>query len=249
MIRYLNNLQADGISIKVAVKKNRLKKKGINYGRYKLYDKKWLHDMNITTILDIGANVGEFTLIYAELFPNAVLHAFEPLPDCYEILSTRVEGINRIHTYNCGLGDEYGEQMIHRSSWAPASSFRSMEAAHKSNYPHSAGSEDVTVKIDRLDNIISVSDCIGNVMIKMDVQGFEDEVIKGGIQAFSQAKVVVVECSFVQLYQNEPKFHGIYSLLVKNGFEYRGSLKQSINVADSSYLQADAIFIRSNDVD
>ena len=79
----------------------------------------------------------------------------------------------------------------------------------------------------------------------MDVQGFEDEVIKGGTEIFQRTKVVVVECSFNELYEDEPKFHGIYSLLYSLGFEYQGSLKQSVKSDDDSYLQADCIFTKN----
>jgi FkbM family methyltransferase len=248
IIRHLEYLYQDGIALSVYRNRYRLKRKGINYGRYKLYDKKWLHDLNIKTVIDIGANIGEFTIIYSELFEKATLYAFEPLPACYEKLSKRTSGINRIHVYECGLGDTIGEQSINLSSWHPASSFRSMDATHKVNYPHSADSVSVTVNINKLDNILSTKDMVGNVFIKMDVQGFEDEVIRGGRKIFAAAKVVVVECSFVQLYKDEPKFHGIYSQLVDLGYEYRGSLKQSVKSNDNSYLQADAIFIKTSEV-
>ena len=42
----------------------------------------------------------------------------------------------------------------------------------------------------------------------------------------------------------EPLFHGVYSLLRSMGFEYKGSLKQSTDKNDESFLQADCIFIR-----
>ena len=118
-----------------------------------------------------------------------------------------------------------------------------MGELHKRNYPHSAQNEDVKVNLDTLDNVLMDENLEKNILIKIDVQGFEDEVIRGGMQIFKQAKIVVVECSFKELYENEPLFDGIYSLLHTIGFKYRGSLKQSVNKEDDSYLQGDCIFI------
>ena len=125
-------------------------------------------------------------------------------------------------------------QNIHKSSWHPASSFREMSTIHKKNYPHSSEYEEIEVTIDILDNILQSESLNKNILIKMDVQGFEDEVIKGGVSIFKKARVVIVEVSFIELYKEEPLFHGIYSLLISMGFEYKGSLKQSMDKKDES---------------
>lgn len=242
LVKHLTYFYDDGFSLKNFRTRIRFKKESINYNRYKLFDKKWLLDYNIHTIIDIGANVGEFTMIFAELFPNATVYAFEPLPNCYSKLISRSSGNSRIKSYNIGVGDKKCTMDINQSSWHPASSFRKMGDLHKGNYPHSAGSKAVSVRVDTLDSIFTDIELEDNIFIKMDVQGFEDEVIKGGADIFKRAKVVVVECSFKELYEDEPKFHGIYSLLYNLGFEYQGSLKQSIKSDDDSYLQGDCIF-------
>ena len=159
-------------------------------------------------------------------------------------LKTKTKHIPTISTFNIGLGSKKCVQNIHQSSWHPASSFREMSAMHKTNYPHSANHEEIEVNIDTLDSILLPDSLEENILIKMDVQGFEDEVIKGGVSIFKKAKVIIVEVSFIELYKEEPLFHGIYLLLTSMGFEYKGSLKQSTDNNDESFLQADCIFIR-----
>ena len=243
-IRVLCELSEDGLNIENIRLRKKLKNISINYNRYKLYHKKWLLDLDINTVLDVGANVGEFTCIYHELFPNAEIFAFEPLPNCYRQLQERTKNRNNIHCYNVGLGNEDGSMEIHESDWHPASSFREMDSLHKMNYPHSSGSKDLTVNIKRLDDVLEGEKLVDNIFIKMDVQGFEDEVIKGGNKIFSKAKVIIVEVSFEQLYKGEPLFHGLYSLLEPLGFKFAGNLKQSVNKKDGRYLQADCIFVK-----
>jgi FkbM family methyltransferase len=236
----------DGIGYKSLKKRHHLKKLDIIYSRYQLFDKKWLLQSKINTIIDIGANIGEFTLIFAELFPEAEIYAFEPLPDCYNQLETKTKHIPTISTFNIALGSKKSIQNIHKSSWHPASSFREMSTMHKRNYPHSADHKEIEVTINTLDSILQLDSLNKNILIKMDVQGFEDEVIKGGVSIFKQAKVIIVEVSFIELYKEEPLFHGIYLLLTSMGFEYKGSLKQSTDSNDESFLQADCIFINNS---
>ena len=245
LIRKLTIFYEDGININYFRKRRRLKKIGINYSRYKLFDKKWLFDSNIQTVIDIGANIGEFTVIFAELFHGARIYAFEPLPDCYKQLIERTQNINNVNSFNIGIGSKKGKLSIHHSSWHPASSFREMSPLHKESYPHSAEQHEIQVSIDTLDGVLKPELLNKNILIKIDVQGFEDEVIKGGLKTFERAKIVIVECSFQELYENEPMFHGVYFLLKSLGYEYRGSLKQSVNKNDDSYLQADCIFIKT----
>jgi len=244
MIRMLSSLYDNGFSVKRIRTKRRLSKYGVNYRRYKLFDKKWLLDLDINTVLDIGANVGEFTCIFNELFPEAKIYAFEPLPDCYSRLEERTRNKDKIKTFNVGLGSKDGEMQIHKSSWHPASSFREMSDLHKQNYPHSSDSKDLNVRLKKLDDIFNINDLSKNIFIKMDVQGFEDEVIKGGLNVFKLAKIIIVEISFETLYKDEPLFDGIYSLLKPLGFNFVGNLKQSVNKNDGRFLQADCIFIK-----
>jgi FkbM family methyltransferase len=243
--RELLAIQEDGIGFKVIKKKKNLKKLGVNYSRFKLFDKKWFLDLEINTIIDIGANIGEFTLIFSELFPNAKIHAFEPLPECFAQLEKRTKSFKNIYVYNIALGNKKEVKNIFQSSWHPASSFKSMTIEHKKNYPKSAINTEIPVFVEKLDEVSFNSDIKNNIFIKIDVQGFEDEVIKGGILLFKKAKVIVIEVSFLDLYKDEPQFHGIYSLLSSLEFEYKGSLKQSMS-KDKSFLQADCVFVNKN---
>ena len=234
-----------GCDLSEISKLRHLNKRGISYSRYLLFKKKWVLDCNIRTVIDIGANVGEFTAVFAELFPDARIYAFEPLLDCFEQLrkvAKQYQG--RVKVFNIALGTQEGSFEFQRSSWAPASSFREMSNLHKKNYPHSARSETVKVNVKTLDDVFKNIDLNKNIFIKVDVQGFEDEVIKGGLEVVKQAKVLVVECSLQSTYEGEPMFDGIYNLLRSIGFEYRGSLKQSIRKDDQSFLQADCVFMK-----
>lgn len=243
--RQLEYLLVTDLDFKELKRRRYLQNVDIQYSRYLLFKKKWLIDREIKTVIDIGASVGEFTGIFAELFPDARIYAFEPLLDCFEQLrkvAKQYQG--RVEVFNIALGTQEGSFDFNRSSWAPASSFREMSDLHKENYPHSGGSETVKVDVKTLDKVFENIDLRKNVFIKMDVQGFEDEVIKGGLEVIKESKVLVIECSLQSTYEGEPMFDGIYNLVHSIGFEYRGSLKQSIRKDDQSFLQADCVFMK-----
>jgi hypothetical protein len=82
------------------------------------------------------------------------------------------------------------------------------------------------------------------LFIKIDVQGYEDEVLAGGEQTIRRAAVVLVETSFETLYEDQPLFDEVYRTLTGWGFRYAGSLDQICSPQDRRPLQADSLFVR-----
>jgi FkbM family methyltransferase len=60
-------------------------------------------------ILDIGANIGVTAIMMAERFPDAVIHAIEPVPDNFALLRDNAAARPRIHAYNYAMGGQDGE--------------------------------------------------------------------------------------------------------------------------------------------
>ncbi|MFM7369285.1 MAG: FkbM family methyltransferase, partial [Sphaerospermopsis kisseleviana] len=81
-----------------------------------------------------------------------------------------------------------------------------------------------------------------NILIKLDVQGYELSVIKGGEKTFKSAKLVIIEVSFYEFYEKQPLFDDIYKYLCNLGFVYRGNLEQFRSRSGDKILFADAIF-------
>lgn len=223
-----------------------LKREGIHYSRYEIFNKKWIKDLDIRNVLDIGANVGEFTLIFHHLFDSPVIHSFEPLPSCKEKLEEIARNKPNVTFHPYALGAKESTEVLHISSHAPSSSILTMGQRHKFDYPHSAGSSDIEIECKTLNDVMGKVKFDGNILIKIDVQGFERQVIEGGYNIFRAAKIVVLEMSIQELYDGESLFDDLYSILKSLGFTYQGSLKQSISKNDESFLQCDGVFINHN---
>lgn len=205
----------------------------------------WLRQQNIRTILDVGAFVGTFAEEFHELLPEAAIYSFEPLHDCYEQLTMNLSRVEKFRAFNCALGNQNGEVVIHRNLFAPSSSLRPMTELHRQAFPFAAREVAETVQVRRLDDLADEMQFADEALIKLDVQGFEDQVIAGGRKTIARARVMIVEVSFQPLYQGQPLFEEIQELLREFGFRFRGFLgDQTFDPADGSVLFADAIFLR-----
>jgi FkbM family methyltransferase len=208
------------------------------------YRKRWLMNMNIQTVLDIGANIGEFSAISASLFPMVRIYAFEPISECVE--SIKEKHIPNITVHQIALGNQNGKTRFYISSWNPSSSLKQMGQRHKQNWPHTAENISTTVEVRRLDSFEADLNLKQDILVKVDIQGAEIEFIEGAKNTLSKAKVIIIEAGYVQLYEDEGMFDGVYNRLKELGFSFRGVLKQSQSKTDDSYLQADFVFIKGN---
>ena len=121
---------------------------------------------------------------------------------------------------------------------------------HKKEWPDSSSNTIVEVNSITLDDWIEAFNEIfnDNFLIKLDVQGYELPVIQGGINTLKQAKIVLIEVSFYEFYENQPLFDDVYDCLRKLGFEYRGNLHQFLSKDNKKIIFADAIFENVNKV-
>lgn len=221
---------------------------GFNITRYnKVVDSKkydWLRNFRINTIIDIGANIGSYSQFIHTIFQGATIYAFEPLKDCYDLLNKKKEIITNLNTFNIALGDRKETNYIYRSSFTPSSSILQMSEKHTKAFPHTKESVKQQIEIDTLDNVLNKVDLVNDILIKIDVQGFEKNVLIGAQNILKLAKIIIIELSFVELYQGMSKFDEIYDMLKDVGFKYFGSWGQLNDPTDGKPLQQDAIFIK-----
>jgi FkbM family methyltransferase len=233
--------------------------KYLGYGIYKIEflkaieeqekrrETRWLENLNIKTILDIGANQGQFAKYIHRIIPQAKIYSFEPLQDCFKELILNLTELPHSKGFNLALGDVTGESIIHNNSYSQSSSMLPMLESHEKAFPFSKGKiHEEKIKIMRLDDIeqqleIEIKKPI---LIKIDVQGFEDKVILGGLQLIKQADVLIIEMSTLPLYEGQLLFDNLYHLIKSLGFKYQGNLTQLNSAVDGKVVQVDGIFVK-----
>lgn len=131
----------------------------------------------VMVVLDIGANVGAATVFFSELYPNAKIHAFEPIPGNLEILKMNAASRGRPGSIDChqlALSDRDGElQMIHspgehnHGGWSFYQRGASGSEETISVPVRQAGTFVRELGLDRID------------VIKIDTEGAEKEILLG----------------------------------------------------------------------
>ncbi len=207
---------------------------------------KWLQDYRFGSIIDIGANEGQFSDKMRILFPDARVYAFEPLPHAYEALQNNFKNDSRFLAINTGLGASACELDFWENDYSPSSSFLSLADSHKVNFKDAFESKKIKVRIVPLDDALANKPIDPPILVKIDVQGYEDQVIQGGKKVLQMASVIICEVSFVELYKGQPLFSKITQLFNEWGFEYAGNIEQICSPDTNQILQADGIFIKQS---
>jgi len=123
-----------------------------------------------------------------------------------------------------------------------------MNELHKQSFPYTAGSKEEHITVQALDTFIRDKsiDLQQEILIKIDVQGFEDKVITGGLNTFERAVVVITEISFQELYHGQPLFDDIYTRLKGLGYKLVGFIDEGGYAPNSGLpLYANAIFVKN----
>jgi FkbM family methyltransferase len=206
---------------------------------------KWLQKFGIKTIIDIGANEGQFIDKISKILPGVNIYSFEPLKDSFIKLEKKISDKKNITAFNFALGDKEKENIINRNEYSPSSSLLELTDLHKNAFPITKKVKEENIYVKELDKIANELELKKKVMMKIDVQGYELNVLRGAEKAIKGVDIILVETSFHELYKNQPLFKDIYNFLSDKGFNYSGSLEQLYDERDGKILQADSIFIRS----
>ncbi len=201
-----------------------------------------LDDSNL--IVDVGAADGTVSQKFSKAFPFSITYAFEPIPSTFQSLKGNVSGNKNIIAVNKGLGSAETELTIHLSERITSSSFFNIEE-NISNDFFSRNLKDVgaeSVVVSTMDKEIPSDKKIN--ILKMDVQGFELEVLKGGKNTLKRTAIVLVEMQNHDLYLGAPKYYDIDKFMRESNFELFDiipSIRQ-----DKKLYEWDSIYVNKN---
>jgi FkbM family methyltransferase len=180
----------------------------------------------IRTLIDIGANDGQFGRFLSKLFSAEETFCFEPIPACIpQIEAAKIPNLKLFHV---ALSDHTGDAQFFLNSYLPASSLLNVSEISKMEFPETSDEKPISVKVMRLDDILDANQLKKDIFLKIDVQGLEDRVIKGGQKIFEATKFVLIEMSFVPFYDGQPLFEEVHEQLKNLGFRFSG-IKNQIN--------------------
>ncbi len=196
------------------------------------------------TVLDVGANVGQFTVAAAKLFPHAKIHSFEPLPECVDQLRKNIAVLNNISVYPIAVGDSEGEVQFHVNSHSHSSSILPLTSSHRQAFPDARESNEIKVNVSTLDKILSGVDIITPCLLKLDVQGYEVHALRGAEETLKNVDYVIIETSFKCMYKGELLFVDVVKIMESYGFRFLRPVGWLSDPKTGEILQMDALFIR-----
>ncbi len=208
----------------------------------------WLERLGIETVIDVGANEGQFITGLERSLPGKRIIAFEPIPSVHAKLVEATKHFN-VTAINAGLSSKAGTSTINVSENLVSSSLLEMGDLHQELYPESKYVRSESIHLMRLDDAVKEYEIRDNLLVKIDVQGYEDQVIAGGLETLALAAAVIVESSFQPLYRQAWLFGDVYRHFTSTGFRFSGFVDQALSHVTGIPLYGDAIFIREELMD
>ncbi|MBI2619511.1 MAG: FkbM family methyltransferase [Ignavibacteriales bacterium] len=206
---------------------------------------RWLQERGIATVLDVGANTGQFAAKIRQILPQAMIYSFEPLESCFKELVAVSTRLQPMRCFNCALGSESSLLTMQRNEYTPSSSILPITPRTVDAFPSTAKSVEEQVTVRALDELIGELSLKKEILMKVDVQGYELNVLRGAERSLPQIAMIIVETSFVELYKNQPLFHDVYKFLTGREFSYAGNFDQLLSPVNGAVLQSDAIFVNT----
>ena len=200
----------------------------------------------IDTILDIGANEGQYASMVRGAGFRGKIVSFEPLAEAHSKLK-QAAARDPLWTVapRMALGDHDGTLLMHVAGNSASSSALPMLDAHLRASPESAyiGSEKVPVS--KLDTVVEDLQVGGrNLFLKIDVQGFEPQVLEGATRLLDRIQGVQLELSLAPLYEGQTLFLPLVDSLAEKGFDLWALIPGFSDNETGRMLQVDGIFFR-----
>ncbi len=229
--------------------KNILNKLGWDVKRYPTYLLKnrisLLEKNKINTILDIGANIGQYGLEMRKLGYRGNIISFEPLSSVFKELEKNLKNDANWHAQNLALGDKNETTEINISNTTASSSLLDMLPNHTNAAPETKYIKKEKIRVVTLDSIFSkICKPEDKVFLKIDVQGFEENMLRGAKESIKHVSGIQIELSIVPLYSNELLFDVMISYLNKLGFKLYSLEPGFSNPTTGQLLQVDGIFFK-----
>jgi FkbM family methyltransferase len=203
-----------------------------------------MQDLNgIKYVVDIGANKGQFALAVRNSIPGAKVISFEPLAKPAAIFKAILNDDPNVVLHVSAIGPELCETEIHVSKSDDSSSLLPITEKQNNLFPGTEESHVEKIKVAPLDFFLTDLDITTPALLKIDVQGYEIETLKGCESLLSKFNIIYVECSFIELYQGQALAYQVIDWLKERNFLLSG-LSSLVFDDKGQSIQGDFIFSR-----
>ncbi len=192
-------------------------------------------------IFDVGAHEGESIDRFRNLFQNPIIHSFEPQSKTFEKLMNKKKNDKDLVLNNFALGSREENQEIFVNSNTAASSYLNIDNKDKFFKSLKTIQKEQT-RIDTFDNYFNKIKVNYIDLVKIDVQGYEEKVLKGALKSLDKVQLIEIEIVFVNLYEKHSSFYQIESILNEYNFELYSLSSISLNKENDQIRNLDALY-------
>lgn len=198
----------------------------------------------LRTIVDVGAHRGQFATFACERFPAASIICLEPLPAPRQVLTSVLNGQERVRVFAVAASNRSEERVeMYVSQLDDSSSLQPIGARQVAAFPGTEEAGSTWVATTRLDALLDGVELEAPALLKIDVQGHEYEALEGAAEVLPGFDQVLAEVSFAELYDGQKLAGDVAALLHHAGFALAGTFNVS-RARSGACIQADFLFER-----
>jgi FkbM family methyltransferase len=196
------------------------------------------------TIIDGGANNGSTTDLFLQQYRSPIIHTFEPIPELAAMLKQNFASRSNVTVHDTAIGAEAKPVCFNIVNNLVSSSILTPSALNKDNHGERMDiREIIEVHQVRLEDVMQNSREID--LLKLDLQGYELEALKGCGRLLDRIKIITTEIEFVTLYDDQPLFGDIDVFLRAHGFRLL-NLYELYTHPNGQLTAGDAVYLNSN---
>lgn len=196
--------------------------------------------VNFKNILDVGANLGEWTRMAKKIFPDSVIYMIEPLSEMESNLKKICEEFPGTKYFPKGAGSKIEDHVM--TTWGDdlaGANCLVVENAYLKSI-----NKQRTIPVITIDSLIEKNEIEIPDLVKLDIQGFELEALKGGAKLFGVTEAFILETSLFEFTSGNPILSEVVIFMAERGYEiydFPGFLRRPL---DGALAQIDVCFAK-----
>jgi FkbM family methyltransferase len=176
----------------------------------------FIEDRGIDTIIDVGANVGQFgEALRADGYRGKIV-SFEPTKAAFETLAGKAGADGHWEAYQCGIGATAGTAVLHASKLSVFNSFLELSNVAGLHDNRMAVDHTEEISVRTLDDVAGKIQ--GKILLKVDTQGYERQVMEGAQETIKRVAGILMELPVIHTYKGEWQFHEALEYMSNAGF-------------------------------
>ncbi len=208
----------------------------------------FIEDRAITAVIDVGANVGQFGESLRKAGFRGRIISVEPGKAEFQALLRKAQADGNWEALHCGLGAHAGRAVLHVSQLSVFNSLLDLSAAARLHDERMAVDHTEEIVVRTLDEI--AAPLTGNILLKIDTQGYEREVLEGGRPCLTRMAGILLELPIVHTYEGEWTFQDGIRYMSELGFVPAQIQPVGFHTADKvSAVEFDCLFRPRSEID